>query len=77
MPVILATKEAGIWSFKVQSLWANSSQDLISKITRGKWTGGGVAQVVEHSSPCHSLTHKKKKKKSLNLSIVGHSGTNL
>jgi hypothetical protein len=46
-PVILATWEAEIGRIRVsRPFWANSSQDLISKIARAKWTGG-VAQVAE------------------------------
>jgi hypothetical protein len=41
---------------------ANSSQDLISKITRAKWTRG-VAQAVEHLLCKNKLqSHQKKKK---------------
>jgi hypothetical protein len=43
MPVFVAT-----WEDRGSSpAWANSSRNLISKITRAKWTGG-VAQVVEY-----------------------------
>jgi hypothetical protein len=44
MPAILATWEAEIGRIIV---WANSSQDSISKISIAKWTGG-VVQAVEH-----------------------------
>jgi hypothetical protein len=47
MTVILTTWEAEIRKISLRSAQANSSQDLISKITRAKWTGD-VARVVEH-----------------------------
>jgi hypothetical protein len=65
MPVIPATWEAEKGTDCGSRLaQANSSQDLISKITRGTWTGD-VAQVVGHPfCKCETLgPHTKKKRK--------------
>jgi hypothetical protein len=44
MPKILVTWENKIW--RIGPVWESSLSDLISKITRAKWTKG-VAQAVE------------------------------
>jgi hypothetical protein len=51
MPVPLATQKA---ECGLKPVWANSSQDPISKMlsTKKKWTGG-VAYVVEHLPSKH------------------------
>jgi hypothetical protein len=72
MSVIPATWEAEIRRVMDSSTArANSSQDLISKITKAKWTAG-VPQAVKHLLCKHkalssnpSFTKKKKKKKGL------------
>jgi hypothetical protein len=68
MAVILAFWDVEIRRTVVQNQpsQANSLQDLISNITRAKWTGG-VAQVVEqlrckHEALCSNPNLKKKSK---------------
>jgi hypothetical protein len=72
MPIILLIEG---WDQEVRSLrpaWANSSRDLISKITREKWSGG-VAQVVECLlwKKQDETTSKKKKNPVASLCCAG------
>jgi hypothetical protein len=63
MPIILATQEAEIRRFMVQSQpQQKSSQDPISKILNTKRAGGVAQGVGPEFKPSYTHTHKKKKR---------------
>jgi hypothetical protein len=56
MLVILATWETEVKRIVVQGQpWANSLQELISKITKAKWTGGVTLMVEYLLCKCRAL----------------------